>query len=133
MPLINWDDSMSVRLPAMDNQHKRLVAMINELHDAMSQGRGREALKDILNRLNEYVATHFRDEERYMQSVNYPKLEAHKSEHQKFTKRVQELTQSFRASQVSLTIDTMKFLQEWLVNHIKRVDQQYAPAAAVTK
>jgi hemerythrin-like metal-binding protein len=133
MPLITWDQSLSVNVPDLDAQHRRLVEMINELHEAMTKGQGREALKPLLGGLAQYTMTHFRAEEQYMRTINYPNLPQHKAEHERLVRRVKELTQSYESSQISLTIETMNFLRDWLTNHIRRVDRQYAPSTAATR
>jgi hemerythrin len=130
MPLITWDQSLSVGVPDLDAQHRRLVDMINQLHDAMAKGQGRDALKPLLAGLVQYTVTHFQAEEQYMRKINYPNLPQHKAEHENLVRRVKELTQSYESSRVSLTIETMNFLRDWLTNHIRRVDRQYASTAA---
>ncbi|MCC6132451.1 MAG: hemerythrin, partial [Acidobacteria bacterium] len=55
MSLITWSDELSVGVSAFDNQHKRLVALINELHDAMSAGKGSKVLGKILSELADYT------------------------------------------------------------------------------
>lgn len=129
MPLITWDQGLSVGVPDLDAQHHRLVDMINQLHDAMAKGQGREALKPLLAGLVQYTVTHFQAEEQYMRKINYPNLPQHKAEHEKLVRRVKELTQSYESNQISLTIETMNFLRDWLTNHIRRVDRQYASTA----
>lgn len=133
MALITWDQSLSVGVPDLDAQHRRLVDMINDLHDAMAKGRGRDALKPLLTRLVQYTATHFQAEEQYMRKIDYPNLSQHKAEHENLVRRVKELTQSYESNQISLTIETMNFLRDWLTNHIRRVDRQYAPTAAPSR
>ncbi|MEW6198813.1 MAG: bacteriohemerythrin [Planctomycetota bacterium] len=133
MPLITWDQSLSVGVPDLDAQHRRLVDMINDLHDAMAKGQGRDALKPLLTRLAQYTVTHFQAEEQYMRKINYPNLLQHKAEHENLVRRVKELTQSYESNQIALTIETMNFLRDWLTSHIRRVDRQYAPTAAQTR
>lgn len=74
MALIQWDDSFSVKVAEIDQQHKRLIVMINELHDAMKQGKGKDALGKIINGLISYTATHFDTEERYFDQFEYPAM-----------------------------------------------------------
>ncbi|MGC8720293.1 MAG: hemerythrin domain-containing protein, partial [Thermodesulforhabdaceae bacterium] len=62
MPLIRWDESLSVGIAEIDDQHKRLVNMINELYDAMLQKKGKAVLSQIIKEMAEYAAVHFATE-----------------------------------------------------------------------
>jgi len=121
----NWRDSYSVKVQAMDNQHKRLFALINELHGAMGQGHGKEVAGDILRRLIDYTVQHFYAEELLMQEHNYPGLATHRAEHQALTDKVIAFKKEFDAGRTYITPQLMTFLQQWLKNHIQTVDQRY--------
>lgn len=72
-----WKDSYSVKVAALDNQHKKLFDLVNELHVAMSQGHGKDVAGDVLRRLIDYTVHHFSAEETLMQKHNFPGLIAH--------------------------------------------------------
>lgn len=125
MTLITWSDSYSVNSPEMDAQHKKLVAMINDLHDAMKDGHGKEALGRTLDGLIDYAGIHFADEEKLMVKVNFAELPAHKLEHEAFVKKAFKLQADFHTDQVVLSFTVMEFLKDWLVNHILKNDKKY--------
>lgn len=127
MPIIFWSDNLSVNVAEMDRQHKKLVDLINELFDAMSAGRGKEVMGKILEDLTEYTKTHFASEERLMQTHEYPELPTQKSEHTALTRQVMELQEKFEGGSISITLETMKFLKDWLQNHIMQNDKKYGP------
>ncbi len=77
MALMQWNDSLSVNIKEVDDQHKKLVAIINELHDAMRAGSGNAVLGNIFSKLTQYVASHFATEEKLMSTHNYPGYLAH--------------------------------------------------------
>ncbi len=133
MPLITWNKNLSVNVPDLDAQHQKLIGMINDLHDAMAKGQARNMLKPLLDRLIQYTVTHFRYEEQYMQQIQYAKLAEHKGEHERLTNQVQNFAQKFDSGELSVTIEIMNFLRDWLTNHIQRVDKQYTPQAAAAK
>ena len=81
MPLMEWNDKLSVGVAQFDNEHKKLVAMVNELFDAVQGGHGKEALGKILDGLIAYTKTHFANEERYFQQHGYADYAQHKAEH----------------------------------------------------
>ena len=124
---ISWDDSYRVNVKQLDDEHKKLVVMINELHEAMQVGKGKEMLSGILGRMVTYVGSHFSNEEKYMEKFSYPDYEAHKKEHNDFVKKTLEFQQNFNDGKMGLSIEVMFFLKEWLLNHIKGSDQQYGP------
>ena len=107
MALITWSDSYSVNSPEMDAQHKKLVAMINDLHDAMKDGHGKEALGRTLDGLIDYAGIHFADEEKLMVKVNFAELPAHKLEHEAFVKKALKLQADFHTDQVVLSFTVM--------------------------
>lgn len=125
MSLIKWKEDFSVGDAEIDTQHKRLVALINELHDAMRVGKGKEVMDKVLDELIVYTQTHFRHEEKLMQSHGYNELASHTAEHHKLTQQVLDFQRQFRAGKVALTLPLMNFLKEWLTTHILTVDQKY--------
>lgn len=125
MALLQWDNSLSVGITSIDEQHKQLVSVVNSLHDAMKAGRSKEALGDILRTLIDYTKKHFATEERYFDLYRYENSESHKAEHKKLTEQVLEFQNKFNSGSISLSVELMNFLSDWLKNHIKGVDKQY--------
>lgn len=123
MPLIEWRDNLSVNIREVDVQHKKLIAMLNELHDAMMKGKGREVLNNILNGMAEYTVTHFATEERLMREYNYPGYVKHKYEHDQFVKKVYEFKEKLGKGQIS-TIEVLNYLSNWLKTHILGSDKK---------
>jgi methyl-accepting chemotaxis protein len=121
-----WNNSYSVGCATMDQEHKRLVEMINNLYSAMRQGKGNKAVGPILDGLVDYTATHFRHEEQLMRETGYGACEEHKREHDNLTRQVLEIQAKCRAHAV-LSLEVMSFVKDWLVNHIQRSDKRYGP------
>lgn len=126
MALIQWNDSLSVDVASIDKQHQKLVSMINELSDAMKQRKGKDVLGKILNSLISYTETHFKAEEKYFDMYNYPETADHKKEHLAFVQKVMEFKTGFETGKLSVTIELMSFLSDWLKNHIKGTDKKYS-------
>lgn len=125
MTLITWSDAYSVNSAEMDAQHKKLVGMINDLHDAMKDGNGKESLGRTLDGLIDYAGMHFADEEKLMAKVNFAELPAHKLEHEAFVKKALKLQADFHSGEVVMSFTVMEFLKDWLLNHILKVDKKY--------
>ena len=114
MALISWSDSLSVKVKQFDDQHKKLVDMVNQLFDAMKAGKGNQVMGDILKSLIQYTQTHFAAEERIMKQYGYPDFEAHKKEHNALVMQVLDLQKQFQEGKAVLTQNVMTFLRDWL-------------------
>ena len=128
MPMMEWNDRLSVGITQFDNEHKRLVGMVNDLFDAVTAGRAKDVLGRILDGLITYTKTHFANEERYMTQHNYPGLAAHKAEHEALAKQVLEVQKKFHTGATAvLGMEVLSFLKSWLVKHIQGTDKNYGP------
>jgi len=123
--MFKWSDKYSVGNTLIDSQHKKLVALINELHSAMKEGRGKDSLHKILDDIVDYTVEHFNTEEALMRKANYAGLTAHKAEHEKLKETAVALQKSLKAGETTMTLDVMNFLRNWLVNHIEGTDKKY--------
>ena len=126
MALINWYDSFRVNVKEIDQQHQKLVSMINELNDAMMQGKGKDVMGKIVNGLFSYTATHFKTEEKYFDQFRYPETDSHKKEHIAFVQKVSGFKDGYEKGKLGLSIEVMNFLSDWLKNHIKATDMKYS-------
>jgi hemerythrin-like metal-binding protein len=127
MDLFQWDDSLKVNVSEIDGQHRKLVALINNLNDSMKQGKGKEVMGGIIGELVAYAGSHFATEERYFEKFKYPAAASHKREHADFVKKVSEFKSGFDSGRLSVTIEVMSFLKDWLKGHIQGTDKKYGP------
>jgi len=126
-----WSDEYSVQFAPIDEQHKRLAALANDLLKSCKEGSGVSKMDFMLSfsKASEYAITHFRDEEDYMKKANYPDFDAHKKEHESFLAEVKSAFSKFKESDTA-PIDLAVFLKKWLLNHIAVKDKLYAPYLA---
>ena len=136
MVFFEWDPKFSVNIVEIDEQHKRLIGLIDRLHGAVrpgSQDPFDSALKElvaqasVINEMVDYSHYHFSTEERYMQKYLYPGYEMHKEEHDSFIREVRKFKNDFDGGKVLLSIDIMQFLKKWVGSHILGTDKQYVP------
>ena len=128
MPLMTWNDRMSVGVAEIDVEHKRLVAMLNDLYDGIQSGRGKEALGKTLDGLVAYTGNHFQHEERLFVQTGYPAAVAHKLEHETLVTQVLEIQAKYKAGATEvLSLEVMGFLKTWLAQHIMGSDRKYGP------
>jgi len=125
--LFPWSDEYSVKIAVVDSQHKKLLSLTNDLHAAMTAGRGRAQLGQVLTGLLDYTRAHFAAEEGLMQSNGYEGYFSHKREHERLTDRIQAYQDKVLSGEVGLSIEVMSFLKDWLIKHILGWDKKYAP------
>jgi hemerythrin len=125
MAFLDWTDEYSVHVKSMDDQHRRLVELINQLHDAMRVGKGREVIGQVLDSVIRYTQTHFAAEERLMSANGYPALGQHKLEHESLVRQVAEIQKQVQAGKLTVSLSVLDFLKKWLVEHIGGCDQGY--------
>lgn len=126
MPLITWtQEHYGTTVAKHDEEHKKLFAMLNDLHDSVGQERA--TIGKQLDTLIAYVVEHFQSEEANMQSRHYPDFAAHKAEHDKLVATCADLQQQFHAGTAEINADTTAFVKSWLDTHIPNVDLRYGP------
>jgi len=121
---VEWDDSLSVGVPFIDEQHKRLIEIINKLDMACKQGQAREVVGQLIHGLGEYAIYHFAAEQDQMRLTEYPEMAAHVAEHQAFIKKLMEIDSKFKSSNVLLSSEILLFLRNWYLDHIRLVDRK---------
>jgi len=128
MPLIAWNDRLSVGIVSIDKQHQKLVELLNEFYDAVQAGKGKESLAGVLATLIDYTKTHFANEEQLFAKTGYPEAVAHKKAHDDLTRQVLEIQKKYlKGANATLSIETLNFLKNWLLTHIQGTDKKYGP------
>jgi hemerythrin len=126
MTLIQWNGDLSVNVTEIDAQHRHLIGLINDLNEAMREGRGKRIVGEIIDGLVAYTATHFATEEEYLRRHGYPGADDHAREHREFNVRVAGFRKGFEEGRLGLTVSVMNFLGVWLRDHILGSDKKYA-------
>lgn len=127
MPLMSWNDNLSVGVKVLDDDHKKLIGLLNELHDGITGGQRQEALGHVLHELITYTKTHFQREEELFARTGYPEAAAHKKEHDSLVQKAVDLQNRFKQGGTSmLSLETMSFLKSWLTQHIQGNDKKYS-------
>lgn len=127
MAFFEWSEKLATGVPEMDEQHKKLLNIINELYEAMKQGKGREVVDKVISELVKYTDYHFASEENLMSKYGYPELANHKKEHEYFKNKIKEFSDKKAKGEITLSIEIMNFLKDWLTNHIMHTDKKYGP------
>jgi len=125
MALIDWTPKYSVGSAVLDQQHKVLFSLINQLHAAMLRGGREEEVQKIFFDLISYTESHFKEEETMLSRIGYPKLAPHRLQHAAFVEKVRDLNSQLLAGEFKVSIYLLGFLKTWLSEHILGTDQQY--------
>lgn len=127
MTKIEWDDSLSVGIDLIDEQHKMLIQRIKDLSEAVEQARGLEKILKTLDFMIDYTEFHFSTEERHMKKLEYPGFIPHKQQHEEFISTLDRLVEDFEqdGATEALSTSTNTFLINWLVKHIKSIDKNF--------
>jgi hemerythrin len=127
MDAIEWNESYSVGVSELDEQHKKLFRLINTMFKAEDLSANSKIMIDSLTEMSKYASVHFETEERYLSECKYPELENHIRTHDIFRKKVDEFRSAQTTQSKNMSSDMTRFLLEWLVNHIMFCDKKYMP------
>lgn len=123
--LVEWNGSMSVGEAGLDEDHVRLIGLLNQLATALVLG-NRNIAEYVLDELLFYVRFHFEREETHMQVIGFPGLEDHRQMHKRFADKVAQVRwQYHRGLRAELSADLLGFLTDWLFSHIMGADKAY--------
>ncbi|MBF0194734.1 MAG: bacteriohemerythrin [Magnetococcales bacterium] len=120
------DDSLLVGFAPIDDDHQKLVDLINSLHTAVKNGNDIKIISNNLNQLVEYTAWHFRHEERLMHSKKYPDSINHKKEHTDLIEQIHTIQLKFKNEDENAALELNALIKRWLINHILEVDNRLA-------
>jgi hemerythrin len=127
MAFMDWKDDFGVGIAIIDQQHKKLVEMINILYDHMKAGKSGVVIESLLASLIDYTKVHFKTEEDFFSKYQYPQASPHIAEHGKFVETVGKFNQDYVNKKVGLSIEVLDFLTNWLRDHILIQDKAYGP------
>jgi len=124
---MQWKEEYSVKVDEIDEQHKKLIGIINELHVTVSADEVNEDnLGRIFKELVDYADYHFETEEKYFEMFDYPQKEEHKLKHIKYTQKVLDWYIQYNNSKIGISLEVTDFLVNWWTNHILNIDREYS-------
>jgi hemerythrin len=127
-PLVEWSERYSVGIPKIDEQHKTLLRLTNELYASClnDDEEAKIRFKDTVSSRVIYVSEHFQAEERLLQRVNYPRYAEHKHEHESFVKKMLEEVENFKEGKSFVPNMFVRYLKDWILGHIAVSDKRYS-------
>lgn len=127
MEKISWTDKFSVGVERLDEQHRRLVGMINRLIDGHLAGEGGASLSELLADMAEYAREHLAMEEELLRRYRYPHLDAHLAGHDSFRENVAQFCLATNLGVEAIPENILRYLREWLLHHVLEDDMAYRP------
>jgi len=137
MKYMEWESGFNLGIESIDQQHRRLVDIINLVYESMHPGAGKDELSTILDKMNSkvtaieemlrYAAVHFKYEEEQMLAADYPGHEKHKKMHNHFANEARIYRDKFDSATEEDTAVMMRYLKDWLRGHILGEDKKYVP------
>ena len=122
MALLSWSTEYAIGSELIDGEHQELFRLVNSFHDRWLERREPQAIAPLLNELIAYAETHFQHEEALMRAAGFPKLAEHQAIHEAMVETIFRLRLSFERANGHIEMDTMKFVKNWLLEHIVRND-----------
>jgi hemerythrin-like metal-binding protein len=125
MALFVWDSKLKTNISVCDEQHQKLIALLNELHEAMISKKDKNLIGNTLDELIEYAVYHFQTEEKLLEQYEFPYLNSHKAEHANFSKEVFDIKKRFDSGETIMTTEVLSFVKNWVNDHIIGTDKNY--------
>ena len=126
MAFLKWSEKMSVGVPALDADHKKMVDLINGLSKTMNEGGSVDEVCQAINALVDYARYHFEMEERLLRLTRYPGIEDHMETHRKMTAQITAYADRFNENPEAFrVIELYDMMSRWLMQHILREDKKY--------
>jgi hemerythrin len=118
MEKIIWNKRFSVGVRKLDDQHQKIIKMLNKLIDMKETRVDSEIISDTLTQMTRYASEHFKFEENLMDKDNYPDYLLHKEQHRQFQKQTVEFCMDTMSYKETIPVEILTFLKEWWINHI---------------
>ncbi|OIQ98403.1 bacteriohemerythrin [mine drainage metagenome] len=129
MSFFSWNDKFSMGVEVIDHDHRILVDLIDQLHEAFVNGNLDETVTPVLDTLVDYTRFHFAREEELMAKAGYPALTQHQEVHRTLRRQVEEIQERVQGG-TKMGNELLAFLQDWLYFHILEQDRAYSPYMA---
>lgn len=121
-----WEDEYSVNISEIDNQHKKIIELLNLLYQSFVDNKHNQIIGKIIDELEAFTEYHFKTEEKYFKELDPDLREKHYEEHQFFIKKLNKFKEESQKNNTALIFTIINFLNDWLTNHILIEDKKYS-------
>jgi hemerythrin len=125
---VKWSDTYSTGVSLIDEQHRGLLDLINDLFNHVTGNKAEEQayFQEVIQQAVQYVKFHFATEEKYLTSIGFPGFAEHKKAHEQFVLTVITTIKEFEKGNTLTLENFADFLKDWLLSHIAKMDMQYS-------
>ena len=123
--MIEFDNTLLTHVDEMDEQHRRLIDLLNDVYKLLKEGKREEAVKFFADQVVAYTEYHLSEEEKFMQEIDYPELEQHKKLHEIFRREIYNLAPLVEKGDPQAFKQALSYAWGWLYNHIAKTDKKY--------
>ncbi|MBN1264726.1 MAG: hemerythrin family protein [Anaerolineales bacterium] len=124
--MFNFEKEFYLGIESVDKEHKALVQMLNDVYAKLREGDNEGAISYLNGTLSSYVAEHFTNEERFMESIGFPRLEEHRKVHENFKKQFEEIKPQLDTAEKKAFRAVLNDTFSWIITHIGKTDRKYA-------
>jgi hemerythrin len=125
--LLEWNEEFSVEVEELDDHHRELIRLINELHEILDCQAESQKVSEVISKLFDYANYHFGAEEALFSATIYPFAQEHREKHLEFREHLAELRDMIEAEIGSARSNLLSYLHSWWTNHIMEEDKEYSP------
>ncbi|MBN1779148.1 MAG: hemerythrin family protein [Candidatus Buchananbacteria bacterium] len=122
---LEWKSEYSVNVKEIDEQHKQLFKIFNELVGFLDIGLDQEKIKKIISDIVNFKKEHFATEEKYFHLFNFSGTAEHEQRHRMFDDKIKEISGEYQDDVFGLGFALVDFLGDWLISHLMDMDQKY--------
>lgn len=123
MATLIWNPDLDIGIYEIDTQHRSLVAIANQLCDAIESGREARTVEWILDALLMQIRLHFQTEEKFMRRCGQQDFSSHKREHRQMLKAMRRFMRQYRGDGESVAEELLLFVHRWLEDHLNGEDR----------
>jgi len=130
MPLIPWTDEFALGIEEIDEQHKKMLAIINKLFDLFTENKDgdQKEIDKIIKEMADYAVYHFETEEKYFDLYGYEKTKEHVGIHDQYRAKIEDWQKRYGENHDrEIFFEISEFLNNWWTWHINNTDREYVP------
>lgn len=125
MMLIEWTAELEVGVDGFDEQHRKLIDIMNDLSALVAAGAAKDEIAERFDQLDNYARFHFKTEAEYFEMIDYPEASGHILAHNSFVRQLDDMQMTMEAGLSLLSDKEMALLRDWLISHIQGLDRLY--------
>ena len=129
MDYVVWSKMFSLNVPYIDNQHKKLFTLMNDLYSALKEPTLEGSIFQKLNDYLHYSELHFKDEEDILELIGFPqvKFKRHKRIHASIIEQVYKFNDELTKGDEKVLYNLEYFLNSSVIRHILINDKEFQP------